>query len=160
MRFVSGKSGISVEIATNYFKMFGNPGWRLLQYRVDFKPEEDNTAVRKSIMRGLQGRLGRFIFDGSILFSATPLTANKKDLLVLQTVRNNDNTPVEVTLREVGEVLPTEHHYLQFFNIVLRQCLEKLKLQLLGRNYYDPQAAKILKDFKLELWPGYVTSIR
>ena len=55
---------------------------------------------------------------------------------------------------------PTDYHYLQFFNIVLRTCLEKLKLQLLGRNYYDPNAAKKLKEFKLELWPGYETSIK
>ena len=43
---------------------------------------------------------------------------------------------------------------------MLRTCLEKLKLQLLGRNYYDPNAAKKLKEFKLELWPGYETSIK
>ena len=28
------------------------------------------------------------------------------------------------------------------------------------RNYYDPKAAVILKQHKLEVWPGYVTSIR
>ena len=145
---------------TNYFKMFGKPDWRLLQYRVDFKPEEDNTAVKKSIVRGLTEGRGKFMFDGSILFSTTRLTPSKNDALVLHAVHKTDNCPVEVTFREVGEVQPTEHHYLQFFNIVLRQCLEKLDLQMLGRNYYDPKAARILKDFKLELWPGYITSIR
>ena len=150
-----------MDITTNYFKMFGKPDWCLMQYRVDFKPEEDNTAVRKSIVRGLREKLGsKNIFDGSLLFTTARLTPNKNTPLVLHAVRNTDNCPMEVTLKLVGEVQPTEHHYLQFFNIVLRQCLEKLKLQLLGRNYYDPQAAKILKDFKLELWPGYVTSIR
>jgi hypothetical protein len=37
----------------------------------------------------------------------------------------------------VGSVEPTDYHYLAFFNIVLRTCMEKLGLDLLGRNYYD-----------------------
>ena len=38
--------------------------------------------------------------------------------------------------------------------------MEKLNMELLGRNYYDPQAASIVREFCLEVWPGYVTSIR
>ena len=34
------------------------------------------------------------------------------------------------------------------------------KMKLVGRNYYDPEAKVDLKAFKLELWPGYETSIR
>merc|ERR1719402_1261582 len=33
-------------------------------------------------------------------------------------------------------------------------------MKLVGRNYYDPTAKVELKQFKLELWPGYETSIR
>ena len=33
-------------------------------------------------------------------------------------------------------------------------------MKLVGRNYYDPEAKVDLKAFKLELWPGYETSIR
>ena len=35
-----------------------------------------------------------------------------------------------------------------------------MQLELIRRDYYDPKAAIILKQHKLELWPGYVTSIR
>lgn len=35
-----------------------------------------------------------------------------------------------------------------------------LKLQLVGRNFYDPDAKVPVEEFKLELWPGYITSIR
>ena len=38
--------------------------------------------------------------------------------------------------------------------------MEALNLQLLGRNYFDPGAKILLSEYKLELWPGYVTSIR
>ena len=55
---------------------------------------------------------------------------------------------------------PTDYHYMQFFNIVLRSVMETMKLELIRRDYYDPQAAILLQQYKLELWPGYVTSIR
>ena len=38
--------------------------------------------------------------------------------------------------------------------------MENMQLELIRRDYYDPKAAIILKQHKLELWPGYVTSIR
>jgi hypothetical protein len=38
--------------------------------------------------------------------------------------------------------------------------MESLKLQQLGRNYFDPNQAIMIPEYKLELWPGYVTSIR
>ena len=38
--------------------------------------------------------------------------------------------------------------------------MENMQLELIRRDYFDPQAAILLKQYKLELWPGYVTSIR
>jgi hypothetical protein len=36
---------------------------------------------------------------------------------------------------------PTHYHYLAFFNILLRGCMEKLGLSQLGRNYYDEKVS-------------------
>ena len=41
--------------------------------------------------------------------------------LILVSERSTDQTKVEIKLRLVGEVQPTDYHYMQFFNIVLRQ---------------------------------------
>ena len=38
--------------------------------------------------------------------------------------------------------------------------MENMQLELIRRDYFDPKAAILLKQYKLELWPGYVTSIR
>lgn len=35
-----------------------------------------------------------------------------------------------------------------------------MKLQLVGRNYFDPSARLAIPEFNLEVWPGFVTSIR
>ena len=33
--------------------------------------------------------------------------------------------------------------------------MEGMRLQLVGRNYYDPNNKIELRNYKLELWPGY-----
>ena len=39
--------------------------------------------------------------------------------------------------------------------------MENLQLELIRRDNFDAtKAAILLKQYKLELWPGYVTSIR
>ena len=45
--------------------------------------------------------------------------------MVLRSPRESDGAEVEIKVRLVGEVQPTDYHYMQFFNIVLRQvgCL-------------------------------------
>ena len=67
---------------------------------------------------------------------------------------------VVITVKLVGEVTPTDYHYIQFFNIVLRQAMEKMGLSLIRRDYYDPLSSVKFSAHKLEVWPGYVTTIR
>ena len=43
----------------------------------------------------------------------------------------------------VGTVEPTDYHYVAFFNILLRSCMEKLGLSQLGRNYYDEKVPNL-----------------
>lgn len=93
-------------------------------------------------------------------------------------------SPVEITIKLVGEVHYTDAHYLQvnnesdlfifvkivaltrsglslqFHNLLLRQTMEKLNLQQVGRNFYDERAKFPIHGFKMEIWPGYTTSIR
>jgi hypothetical protein len=38
--------------------------------------------------------------------------------------------------------------------------MEGLKLLQLNRNFYDPDDAKMEPNWNLEIWPGYITSIR
>ena len=46
-----GIGGIECNLTSNYFELVAKPSWRLLQYRVDMKPDIDNTKVYKSIQQ-------------------------------------------------------------------------------------------------------------
>ena len=153
-----GAGGVEIELASNFYEMVKKPNWRLLQYRVDFKPDVDLTKARKALMYEMKERLPKFLFDGTMLFSTARL--NPDDLPIILNTQRRDGSPVVITIKMVGEVMPTDYAYIQFFNIVLRQAMEKMGLSLVRRDYYDPESRVLFNAHKLEVWPGYVTSIR
>lgn len=78
----------------------------------------------------------------------------------LVSVREVDKEKIELTIRLVAELAPTDVMYLQFFNIIVRKCLEGMELEEMGRHYYDRHQAVRIDAHHLELWPGYMTSMR
>ncbi len=45
----------------------------LLQYRVDFTPEIDHPGVKKALIRVHERTLGKYVFDGTLLYNTTRL---------------------------------------------------------------------------------------
>lgn len=151
-----GNSGHRIELQTNYFKLPKLTDWAIHQYRVDFAPEEDRTAVRKGLLKLHQKSIGAYIFDGTVMYTSRRLP----DQMTFTSTRQSDEQHITITVRLVGDMLVGDIHYIQFFNIIMRKCYEFLELKLIGRNYFDPTNKISLPEHKLELWPGYVTSIR
>jgi len=154
-----GTGGVDVKLTSNYFPLIAKPNWRLLQYRVDMKPDIDMTKVRKGLLGNHRAVLPKYIFDGTMLFTTNRLKADDSPL-ILESKRESDGTIVVITIKLTNEVQPSDPSYMQFFNIILRSAMEKLQLEEIRRNYFDPKAAVTLAAHKLEIWPGYVTSIR
>jgi len=157
-----GDMGQEVNLKANYFRFKKLPNWRLFQYRVDMSPEVDYTKERKYYLREHK-HLKNYFFDGTMLVSNHPITGSKDDHYTFLTKRDSDDQEIKVTIRLVGEVDPSTNTYIQFLNIILRCVLEKLDLEMINRNFYDTKAAikdPKLRERKLELYPGYITSIR
>jgi len=150
-----GKSGKAVNVTTNYFNLLKRPSWRLFKYRVDMVPEEDHMKRRKALLYVHKEKLPQMMFDGTLAFMVDRMD---QDPMVLEST-NRDGTVVRITLRLVEELTPNDFHYMQFFNIVLRKVMEGLGLTQIRRDFFDPKAKKELKQYKLEVWPGYVTTI-
>jgi len=153
-----GTSGVKFNCVSNYFPLVKRPEWTLLQYRVDFAPEEDRTFERKKLLKQHAATLKKYIFDGTVMYTPEKYSAGGEPFTL--TSKAEDGTMFQITIRRVGELTSKDNLYLMFFNIMVRKVMEDLKLQLVNRDYYDKAAAVILKDWKLELWPGYVTSMR
>ncbi|XP_015598612.1 piwi-like protein Siwi isoform X2 [Cephus cinctus] len=153
-----GVSGYPLTLTTNYFEILAKKEWCLYQYHVDFCPEEDRIAVRKGLLRLHKEKLGGngYIFDGSVLFTSHPL----QEKLEFVSTRQSDEAEIKITIRFVTVLDKSNHTYVQFFNILMRKFLHHLKLQQVGRNYFDPRAKIQITEYMLELWPGYITAIK
>jgi aubergine-like protein len=53
-----------------------------------------------------------------------------------------DGTIVKIVIQYTGTVSRTDGQFLQILNLVLRKAMDGLKLQLVGRNFFDA-AAKV-----------------
>jgi len=133
---VLGNHGTVIKCQANYFKLMTRPNWILYQYRVDVSPEEEQTHVRRNLMRVHKDKIGGHIFDGTVLY--TPHKLNPDPLLLYS--KRDDGVNVTLSLKLVGDVTPGDYVYLQVFNILMRRCYSSLKLQLMNRDFFDENA--------------------
>nr|CAI5824559.1 unnamed protein product [Callosobruchus analis] len=157
MESKQGSSGTPIHLTANYFSLLQAGKWGLNQYQVDFNPAVDQTRDRKRLLREALQDVGinGYLFDGTNMYTPQRLHPDPLDKFV-----QNEGENIRVTVRLVGDVSWGDRHYIQLFNIIIRKCLTFMKFQLVGRDYYDPNSKIAVHEHKLELWPGYFTSIR
>ncbi|XP_027854008.2 piwi-like protein Siwi [Aphis gossypii] len=151
-----GKGGQSIELISNYFPITTYTDWSLYQYRVDFKPEQDRINIKRGLLSAHKEFLGAYIFDGTMMFSRKKL---ESDTIELTSKRNTDDQIIIITLKLTSVIEKGDYASIQVFNILLRKCLANLELTQVGRNYYDSVAKIGIPNHRLQLWPGYETTI-
>lgn len=164
-----GTMGKPVNLITNHFRLVKTTNWSLYQYRVDFSPDDESTKLRKGLLGNHKDVLGgdAYFFDGSMLFVIQRLYGpqkNELELVSFKRIKNPEEgqpaeVPVKITIRFTKELLVGDYQYIQLFNIILRNCMDDMEFQLVGREYFDPSQSLAIKNYNLEIWPGYSTSI-
>ena len=119
-----GEGGTTITVSANYFRLISKPDWKLLKYRVDMTPDpgEDQTRTKKYLMyqhQGKEGGLKNMLFDGTLLFTDVRLAPTDHVTPVIWTSQMKDGTVVQISLRWVEEVSPTDYHYLQVTSLIL-----------------------------------------
>ncbi|XP_020807330.1 protein piwi [Drosophila serrata] len=152
-----GTEGQPISLQTNFFRLKTKPEWRIAHYHVQFEPSVENSRVRMGILSDHAKVLGSgYLFDGLQLFTTRKYD---KEVTVL---RGKSKFDIEytITVKFVGFISTVEPRFLQVLNLILRRSMKGLKLELVGRNLFDPHAKIPIREFQMELWPGYETSIR
>ncbi|XP_066905703.1 piwi-like protein Siwi isoform X2 [Halyomorpha halys] len=153
-----GVSGTPVKLVTNYYRLTKSTNWSLYQYRVDI-PNEERTKVRKGLISCHKDRIGdAYLFDGTMLFVIQKLHPDRNAVIELCSKRHDD-VKITMTIRFTNEMLVGDYQYIQLFNIILRNCMDDMKYQLVGREYFDARKSIKMPNYHLEIWPGYSTSI-
>lgn len=151
-----GNKGVVVRLHANYFRLEKSTTWNLYQYRVDFAPSVELAGLRNRLMFEQKATLGGYLFDGTVMFCAKRLPNDVNEIMC----KDRDENPIQITIRFVGLVSMNTAASLQVLNLILRRAMGGLHLQLVGRNLFDALAKVDVHEHKLQLWPGYVTSIR
>lgn len=136
----SGQTGCKIPVQANYFRILKKPKWSIHQYRVDFRPDVDMIRLRRAYLAHHKDLFGGYIFDGTVLFCTNhfiePSDNGQKELLT----KNREGETIQIKLKHVGIVDVTDVQQIQVLNLILRRSMEGLKLQLVGRNFFDPAA--------------------
>uniref|UniRef100_A0AAU7VGH8 Piwi-like protein 1B n=1 Tax=Enchytraeus coronatus TaxID=208440 RepID=A0AAU7VGH8_9ANNE len=148
-----------VEIIANSFLLRRRPAFALYQYHVDFEPCVPSKEMRNMMMAEQVGTIGQvFEFDGmGLLFIPVQL---RDPITELSSIRKTDKREIAIRLKFVAEVgnddLSTQ---LQLYNVIFKRILKFSELKCVGRNYYSPAEAVPIPQHKLEVWPGFISSI-
>ncbi|CAG9802484.1 unnamed protein product [Chironomus riparius] len=153
-----GTSGTPIKLTSNYFEINELPDFNFTQYRVDFEPELDISKIRNAFIGQQKAVLGGYIYDGA---SALYLTKELKDETMKFVCTSREEKQYNLVIKKTKNTISmTSKMGMMLLNVILRRAMSGLDLQLIRRDHYDPEARIMLNDYKLELWPGYVTSIR
>ncbi|XP_053668033.1 protein aubergine-like [Anopheles marshallii] len=153
-----GTSGNKLVVKTNYFRLTRkDKNACVFQYRVDFEPLVEDTRVMQALIRTQGPVIGPYIFDGTMLFLYNKLRSEK---IELQVKDPRTDALYKMTIRHVGTVDMASEMAFMILNLMHRQAMGSLKLLAINRHFFDPEAKVSIPQYGLELYPGYVTSIR
>ncbi|XP_059910115.1 piwi-like protein 2 [Gadus macrocephalus] len=151
-----GTKGRPITIGSNHVSI-GLKNEAVYQYHVTFTPNIESMSMRFAMMKAHRPTTGEVVaFDGSILF----LPMKLKDVVLLKSERRTDNQEIEVKIQMTKILPPNSDLCITFYNVVLRRIMKMVGLKLVGHNHFDPQSAIILGKHRLQVWPGYTTSIK
>lgn len=131
-----GSSGEQVVLTTNHFRLVKKPSWQIYQYRVDFSPTIEVRGFRNLLIHQQKSSFGGYLLDGTMLFLSVKLPSEITEFFS----KDRDGNPIQTTVKFVGLVSMETAASVQILNLILRRSVEALKLQLVGRNFFDVDA--------------------
>jgi aubergine-like protein len=151
-----GTDGQVIPLALNYVLIKQTEGYGVFEYHVSFAPQIDSRGLRFKILHQKEviEKIGSVMqFTGMNLYLPKLL-----ENMAINTTTPTDGSPIKITLQFIK--VPPFHELTPFYNTLFRRIMNDLKLVQIQRHHYDPTAKIDVPVHKLEIWPGYVTSIQ
>lgn len=134
--------GERVKLQANYFRLLRQPTWNIYKYHVTFEPECMMARLRNALIMQHKSTIGGFLFDGTQIFVTRSLEGDKG--IVTLTSKTHKDEVYTLKLHFTKVVQMDEQESLQILNLILRRATQGLKLNLVGRNYYDANSKVIV----------------
>ncbi|CAG2058689.1 unnamed protein product [Timema podura] len=141
----------SLNCSANYISLILEPGKGVYEYEVKFAPEVDAMNVRFQLISSLFGR--KRTFDGTILYLPQKLDEE------IKIYNETTKTGLQVTITIIFKRQKRLGECVHLYNVLFKRIMVVLDLIRHGRNHYNPKEAQVIPQYKLEVWPGYVTAV-
>lgn len=152
------QNGVPVTLGTNYMTFETKDGVCVQQYHADFNPDIESIRLRYHLLRSeeAQRQIGTIIYwTGTNLYLPSKLA---QDVTIFQGTHPVTNTPVKVRLTFVKT--PPDDELLPFYNSLMHKVMNRLDYVIINRQHYSPLHRIAIEQHKLEVWPGWLTSIQ
>lgn len=153
-----GSEGISQELSANYIRLKVLEEQGICLYEVTFEPQVDSRNERDSLIRAQAETLGPANhFNGTILFVPRRIP---EECTEVKSVLPTSKQEITIRFRLIRENAQGDQDSILMYNNLFRKIMSVLKYTLINRSHYNPQGMKPIPDYKLEVWPGYVTAVQ
>ncbi|KOC60009.1 Piwi-like protein 1 [Habropoda laboriosa] len=150
-----GTGGKVIQLSANYINLKLDPTKGLFNYEVKYNPDIDSRPLRRKLLNQHLQALGRTrVFDGAILYLPEKL---KEAKTIFESTHPMDGSKVNLTLIYKKQQSMSEN--IAFFNVLLGRVMRALSLIRIGQHSFNPKGVHAVPQHKLEVWPGYVTTI-
>ncbi|VVC30372.1 Ribonuclease H-like domain,Piwi domain,PAZ domain [Cinara cedri] len=140
-------------LSSNYIKVELEENKGIYEYKVDFDPLIDVKSARFFLLNQHRKELSVRTFDGALLYMPTMLP--RKETTLVSTLDDGSEVKITITFKRKNSLRECIH----FYNVFLRTIMKILGLIEFGRSCYDKDKRILIPEFKLEIWPGYITTI-
>lgn len=133
-------SGNRILIEANYFALQSRSTqiqWIIYKYHVTFEPECSLKRLQMFLIAQHKPTIGGYLFDGAQLFATRSLHDERNSVQFTSKTRDEQFFTIKLAFTRI--VSMSDQESLQVLNLIQRRNMSGLRLQLVGRNYYDPQ---------------------
>ena len=122
-----------------------------------FNPRIDSRDERFKLVNQQKDTFGHVrVFDGTKLFLPKELPHQRT---TSQGVDSKSGDKVEITVVFKRELERDNREMIFLYNNIFKRIMRSLKLVQHNRNYFDPKSSHSIKNYDLEVWPGYITAV-
>uniref|UniRef100_A0A0K2TEK4 Uncharacterized protein n=1 Tax=Lepeophtheirus salmonis TaxID=72036 RepID=A0A0K2TEK4_LEPSM len=152
-----GSCGDVFPLEVNYVRLKIMEEKGIHYYLVSFSPSVDSRTHRFKLLNQHNEFLGKTrTFDGNKLLLPQKLPQNTTEL---QSQCNLTKQTINIIISYKKQIEYTDYECISLFNLIFRRIMSTLKMCQVNRNYYSPENKGVIPQYKLEVWPGYITSV-
>ena len=152
------KSGAPITLGLNYMTFDTKKGVRVEEYHVEFNPNIESIRLRYQLLRTEEARreIGDVMhWNGTNLYLPIRLD---KNVTIFQGQHPVTDQVIKIRLTFVKTPPLTE--LLPFYNSLMHRVMNKLDYVIINRQHYSPLHKIAIEQHRLEVWPGWLTSIQ